>query len=106
VRRCCQLRCSIAGELCGLDYKPQVLQEDPVNRADRLVAGVLYRWYKMFTHEKTLFARHVDINFGYVVNPPNGQLMNSVTVLRFDNVNIRSLANSNGLRTPQARVII
>jgi hypothetical protein len=32
---------AIAGELSGLDYKPHVLQEDTVNVADRLMAGVL-----------------------------------------------------------------
>lgn len=58
---------AIAGELSGLDYKPQVLQEDTVKRAVRLTAGVLSRSYEVFTREKTLFAHHVNINFGYVV---------------------------------------
>ena len=64
----------IAGELSGLDYKPQVLLEGAVNRAVRLMAGVLSQSYEMFIREKTLFARHVDSNFGYVAQPPNGQL--------------------------------
>jgi len=78
------------------------------NRAVRLVERELVQSYEMFTREKTLFAPHVDINTGYVVNPPNGQLTNSITVVRYDNINIRScsgtrpLANSNGLRMSQA----
>jgi hypothetical protein len=78
VRRCCQLIYAIAGELPGLDYKPQILQEDTVNRAVRLMAGVLSRSYEVFTREKTLFARHVDMNFGYVVSQPTKRWINEL----------------------------
>jgi hypothetical protein len=58
----------------------KVLQEDTVNRAVRLMAGVLSRSYEVFTREKTLFAHHVDINFGYVVIQHTKR---SINVLRY-----------------------
>jgi hypothetical protein len=69
---------AIAGELSGLDYKRHVLQEDTVNRAVRLMAGVLSRSYEVFTRAKTLFARLVDFNFGYVVSQPTERSINEL----------------------------